>query len=50
MPAGENMYFEAFYEGPPGWYLRNLFIAAAALVMFTLIILESRNIKRISKN
>ncbi|MFA6567667.1 MAG: 6-pyruvoyl-tetrahydropterin synthase-related protein [Victivallales bacterium] len=37
IPAGENMYLEAFYEGPPGWRLRNLFIAVAALSVFVLI-------------
>lgn len=45
VPAGENMYLEAFYEGPPGWYYRNLFIAIVTLFVLILMVLEHRNIK-----
>lgn len=49
IPAGENMYLEAFYEGPPGWYLRNLLIAFTAIAVFILIILENRKFKLTAK-
>lgn len=49
IPAGENMYLEAFYEGPPGWYLRNLFIAFTVIAVFILIILENRKFKLTAK-
>lgn len=45
IPAGEDMYLEAFYEGPPGWYQRNLFIAAVALLIFIMIIFENKEYK-----
>ncbi|OGV57516.1 MAG: hypothetical protein A2X45_18330 [Lentisphaerae bacterium GWF2_50_93] len=44
IPAGENQYLEAFYEGPPGWYARNVFIGIVFLAMLVAIMLEHRKI------
>ncbi len=49
IPAGDGIYFEAFYEGPPGWYLRNQVIAVTALFIFGLMILENRKYKLLKK-
>jgi hypothetical protein len=45
IPAGENMYLEAFYGGPPGWYARNIVVSIAMLFIFIMIILENRKYK-----
>ncbi len=42
MPAGENIYLEAFYEGPPGWYARNILIGIVFMLMFAAIMFEHR--------
>jgi hypothetical protein len=42
MPVGENMYLEAFYEGPPGWYARNIFVGVAMLFILIMMLLENR--------
>lgn len=42
IPAGELLYLEAFYEGPSGWYVRNILIGVVLLSMLVAIILEQR--------
>ncbi|MFZ2654403.1 MAG: hypothetical protein WAX69_05765 [Victivallales bacterium] len=42
IPAGENQYLEACYEGPPGWYARNMLIGFVFLAMLSAIMLEQR--------
>ncbi|MFA6294174.1 MAG: hypothetical protein WC637_20455 [Victivallales bacterium] len=42
VPAGENIYLEAFYEGPPGWYARNMLIGIVFMLMLAAIMLEQR--------
>ena len=46
IPAGENLYLEAFYEGPPGWYARNMLIGIVFLSMLVAIMLEHRKYRR----
>jgi hypothetical protein len=48
IPAGENMYFEAFYDGPPGWYIRNVVIFSILIIFLLIIALEHRKYSRIS--
>jgi len=42
IPTCESMYFEAYYEGPPGWYARNIIICVLFIAILTLIILEQK--------
>ncbi len=44
VPAGENIILEAYYDGPPGWYLRNIIVALAFLAMLVALIIENRKI------
>ncbi len=42
IPAGPDQFLEVFYEGPPGWYLRNCLIASVLVAMLALVVLEQK--------
>jgi hypothetical protein len=47
VPAGENMYLEAFYEGPPGWRIRNLVVVSVFIILLALIAAERGKYRRV---
>lgn len=47
VPAGENMYLEAFYEGPPGWRSRNLVVVSVFIIFLALIAAERGKYRRV---
>ncbi len=43
LPPGEDIIFEAVYDGPPGWYGRNIVIGVFAVVILTLLLSEKND-------
>ncbi|MCX6984361.1 MAG: 6-pyruvoyl-tetrahydropterin synthase-related protein [Lentisphaerae bacterium] len=42
IPSGENMYFEAFYDGPPGWHIRNIIVFSLFITLLVFVAAEHR--------
>ena len=42
IPSGENMYFEAFYDGPPGWHIRNIIVFSLFITLLVFVAVEHR--------
>jgi hypothetical protein len=49
IPAGENMYFEAFYDGPPGWYIRNIIVFLLFITLLVFVAAEHRRYSQASR-